>query len=498
MEMTRQVKIGVVVLVFLAGMVSEVLGQVEPNLIGWWKLDETSGITAADSAGSHHGTLIGDPNWISGVDNNALDFNLTYEAIHVPHHPDLNPGTGPFTLTAWIRNENTPGSQYKRIITKRGDNLTPSFYSMFLYDNKLRVELMENFPSEIVTFSAGPAIQGDGLWHHVACVRDEPNDVYLYMDGVQYFVGVSTEDLSNGDMVKFGTFWSEADGGETFKGRMDDLRIYKAALAEQRIKQLAGFAEAPTPSDGATGVSLETQLSFTPNPLAASHDVYFDMVNPPVVQLADDSTETSFDPGVLDYGQTYYWRVDENILPEKTVTGDVWQFTTLPWVGTGAELDPYQIGTVEQLQHLSDNSDYWDPNIYFELIDDITIPPDMIINPIGNDSTPFRGVFNGNDHTITGLNQSGFSNLGLFGKTSGSARISNLSLAGATIDGNYNELGILVGCNYGSISHCYAAGEVTGGDYFGGLVGVNDGTISHCSVDSPVTGNISLGGLVGL
>ncbi|NQV33182.1 MAG: discoidin domain-containing protein, partial [Phycisphaeraceae bacterium] len=42
---------------------------------------------------------------------------------------------------------------------------------------------------------------------------------------------------------------------------------------------------------------------------------------------------TSFDPGRLEFGQTYYWRVDEvNGTPDKTVfKGDVWSFTAEPY-----------------------------------------------------------------------------------------------------------------------------------------------------------------------
>ncbi|MFC1783493.1 GLUG motif-containing protein [Planctomycetota bacterium] len=168
------------------------------------------------------------------------------------------------------------------------------------------------------------------------------------------------------------------------------------------------------------------------------------------------------------------------------------------FTGSGTEGDPYQIGTAEHLQSLSKYSDYWDPNIYFKQIDDIIIPPGMTIDPIGNATTMFAGIFDGAGHTISGLNQSGSDYLGLFGYTTSSARISNLSITAATINGLSN-IGILAGRNYGSISHCSATGEVTGDSFLGGLVGYNrDGTISNCYATGAVTGESEyLGGLVG-
>ncbi|MHC4477048.1 MAG: hypothetical protein ACYTEL_15485, partial [Planctomycetota bacterium] len=128
--------------------------------------------------------------------------------------------------------------------------------------------------------------------------------------------------------------------------------------------------------------------------------------------------------------------------------------------GSGTETDPYRIFTVGQLQILSENAGYWGPNIYFVLTDDIVIPPGFIINPIGNESTPFYGNFDGAGHTISGLFQSGSSYLGLFGKTGYPARLRNLGVVAATINGSGSYLGILVGYNDSvtTISDCYATG----------------------------------------
>jgi len=168
--------------------------------------------------------------------------------------------------------------------------------------------------------------------------------------------------------------------------------------------------------------------------------------------------------------------------------------------GSGTETDPYRIGTAGHLQFLSRNSNYWGPNIYFVLTDDITIPSGFIIDPIGNNSISFDANFDGAGHTISGLNQSGSDYLGLFGKTGPSAKLRNLRVVAATINGSNNFLGILVGYSYGTISHCSATGAVTGSSWLGGLVGSNKGTISDCSATGALIGGYTskfLGGLVG-
>ena len=106
---------------------------------------------------------------------------------------------------------------------------------------------------------------------------------------------------------------------------------------------LPAYATAPSPSDGATDVVLDTTLSWNPGPYAATHDIYFgtafDDVNlatrtdPRDVLVSQGQTVATYEPDVaLELNQTYYWRVDEvNAAPDSTITqGGVWRFTTEP------------------------------------------------------------------------------------------------------------------------------------------------------------------------
>jgi len=103
-----------------------------------------------------------------------------------------------------------------------------------------------------------------------------------------------------------------------------------------------GKATDPGPSDGAWGVQLDTILTWTPDGLATSHDLYFGINEASVAAAGKDSCEykgamdaNSFDPGsvyVLSEGATYYWRVDE--LGSTTYArGNVWSFSTTGAVG---------------------------------------------------------------------------------------------------------------------------------------------------------------------
>jgi len=105
-----------------------------------------------------------------------------------------------------------------------------------------------------------------------------------------------------------------------------------------------GPAYKPSPANEATYVPRDVTLSWEPGWYADKHDVYLgtvfddvneaDTTNPLGVLASQNQDANTYDPaGVLDLGQTYYWRVDEvNAPPDYTVyKGDVWQFTVEPF-----------------------------------------------------------------------------------------------------------------------------------------------------------------------
>jgi hypothetical protein len=88
---------------------------------------------------------------------------------------------------------------------------------------------------------------------------------------------------------------------------------------------------APTPSNRAIGIPIDAVLSWSPGSSMASQDVYFGTEATPA--LVANQAETSYDPGPLEYGTTYYWRVD-TVKKDGTVqAGNVWSFTTTIPVG---------------------------------------------------------------------------------------------------------------------------------------------------------------------
>jgi regulation of enolase protein 1 (concanavalin A-like superfamily) len=100
-------------------------------------------------------------------------------------------------------------------------------------------------------------------------------------------------------------------------------------LAEVRFSAAPLQAFAPEPANAATGVSVEAGLNWRPSREAASHQVFFGTDQAAVAggtASPKTVTEHRFLPGDLNFGTTYYWKVDE--VNTVTVPGALWSFTT--------------------------------------------------------------------------------------------------------------------------------------------------------------------------
>jgi len=128
----------------------------------------------------------------------------------------------------------------------------------------------------------------------------------------------------------------------------------------------------------------------------------------------------------------------------------------------------------------------------------------------GVNATPgqFVGTFDGAGHTISNLtiNNTGAFNLGLFSWIGAAGTVQNVKLLNGslTAGSGYQNIGLLAGWNFGTITNASATGIVSAGDssfHIGGLVGWNwGGTIANSQAAVSVTGGTSsssIGGLVG-
>jgi len=88
----------------------------------------------------------------------------------------------------------------------------------------------------------------------------------------------------------------------------------------------------PSPADAATNVQKNVTLSWSSGGGApTAYDVYFGISSPPPL-VSSLQTETTYNPGTLQYSTTYYWMVDphnEYGYASDIATLPIWSFTTM-------------------------------------------------------------------------------------------------------------------------------------------------------------------------
>jgi len=173
-----------------------------------------------------------------GKINGALTFNGTSDRIIVPDTPDLNFGTGDFSITFWMK---TQASGTMRLVSKRGSGTPNVGYEIYVTDGQPSVGF---YISDDTTYVHTPAIGAtdirDGSWHHIVVSFDRGNNVAAYIDGniegakaISSIQGSVTSpiDLYIGDS-------SLNPGTSYFKGSIDDVRIYNKALTSDEVTRL--------------------------------------------------------------------------------------------------------------------------------------------------------------------------------------------------------------------------------------------------------------------
>ena len=179
--------------------------------------------------------------------------------------------------------------------------------------------------------------------------------------------------------------------------------------------------------------------------------------------------------------------------------------------GSGASDDPYIIATPAQLANLSElmndcNVDYFDK--HYKLTANLDLSryganwnggTGWI--PIGNSGCPFKGKFDGNNKTITGLYINTTNDYaGLFGCMAESAMIQNLGIENANVRGGSYVGGVTGDMNNGNITGCYVTGSVGGNDIaVGGIAGRvhNSANLTNCYTTGTVYGINQVGGIAG-
>lgn len=215
------------------------------GLVGHWKLDETSGTTAADSSGNgYNGTWNGDaavPS-VAGQIDTAMDFDGTDDYIEIADNNDLDLNSGNFSVFAWIYPRTFGENSQGRIIDHDG-GVGPG-WSLHINDSGcLNAESLVFQIDGSCTSQGGTVSNANTItlntWQYVGVTMDDATDTMIfYVDGevVGTNATVTNNPDANTSSIRIGL--RPSDLNRDFDGYIDDVRVYNRTLSAQEIQQL--------------------------------------------------------------------------------------------------------------------------------------------------------------------------------------------------------------------------------------------------------------------
>ncbi len=348
--MYKTVSVGIWFFVLLSIAAVPAAADLNDGLVAYFKLDETEGTVAADASGNgNDGTLLGAGlSWVEGRDAGAL----MYTGVDTDgrlEFPTTGMSTSAGSVAVWgYLSDPQPETDGRYFF---GHTTQPQFNSriqLYMQEGSTPSRLLDVGLGSSHTTRTNIVELPMEEWLHVAMTWD--NGAYaVYVDGEEVANGTYGGLTALHPVANFGNDGSNAPY-EAFGGMLDDARVYNRALTAAEVTTIFQMqpvsmfmAQEPDPADGATDVPVDSVLGWTASEFAMAHDVYFgtsfDDVNaagrahPMDVLVSQGQSGTSYDPtGAIDFGQTYYWRIDEvNGAPDNTIfKGQVWSFTAEP------------------------------------------------------------------------------------------------------------------------------------------------------------------------
>ena len=227
--------------------------DITTGLVSHYKLDETLGTTAADSAGTNTGTLTNGPTWTTVKLNNALSFDGLNDYVSVGTMGSLGSTfANGNTIALWFKssvtgtimnpfgilNTGAKTAIVYRINSGKAGALNAGYIGFYF-----RGENGDETDEINGGVESNTGIT-DGKWHHlVFSATPSANTMNIYVDGVAKTVDYSHQETTS-VMANFEfplTIGARNNRGtiENFTtGNLDDVRVYNRALSAGEIKML--------------------------------------------------------------------------------------------------------------------------------------------------------------------------------------------------------------------------------------------------------------------
>ncbi len=207
--------------------------QLEDGLSGSWPLD--GNIDTAPSREKLAGRLEGNARFVDSPFRKAVALDGDDGSVVIPYDNALNVGEGDFTVALWI----LPRQLRRAGIVSAGAHSRARGWYLGMPDQKGVLEIDTFGPDDKPngSVSSPPGVVRADVWQHVAAVvRRGKQETRLYING--YPVAKGQIGSANLDTPNVNLYLGRVPGAQTFRGELDEVRIYRRALDEAEIQTL--------------------------------------------------------------------------------------------------------------------------------------------------------------------------------------------------------------------------------------------------------------------
>jgi hypothetical protein len=343
-----------------ADMNREVSGT-EDGLVGYWRFNEGEGTTASDSSPSgNHGT-IASPVWTREAAPIAAPVLASSPA----------PANGAILADTWVSLSWRAGDGAASQDVYFGENINDVDEGAgdTFRGNQIATFFIVGFPGfpypdGLITgktyYWRIDGVEADGTTKHKGDVWSftvPPKTAYLPepADGAQsvdpepvlkwtegfgsklhyVYFGDNFDDVNNaaGGLPLGNATYSPGTltMAKTYYWRVDEFDILNTYKGNVWSFTTEGAVEALDPANGAVDITQTPILTWTPGVFGASHEIYFGTDAASLeLKVSGNLGSESYEPGLLEWNTTYYWRVDEanSANADSPWTGPLWSFST--------------------------------------------------------------------------------------------------------------------------------------------------------------------------
>lgn len=215
------------------------------NLVGWWKLDETSGTSASDDSGQgNDGSFQGGADFSSNVTtrglNQAIQLDGDDDYVSIPDDSSLTFGDGstdqPFSVSVWV---NTLNAASNAGVLSKADNFNSGEYYLLIATYQVYFRIVDDSASSYKGIVSTSTINNN-TWYHLVGTYDGSGlqaGLKLYING----------ELQSTNGSNAGTYTAMEASGITLRlgrrntslnGSIDDARVYSKELNADEVLKI--------------------------------------------------------------------------------------------------------------------------------------------------------------------------------------------------------------------------------------------------------------------